>query len=211
MSGSSASPEEYADGLAALRVMLDAWSVEPLMVPFNVTERFALTTGQAFYSMGTGGDWDTTRPEEIEYIRVQDAEGLTRPVYPITQGLLNQRARVDARTPSRYVVSRDARWLFVEFDATPVDLPYVLVTSRKPFNTAVLDNFDLTFNEDADPSVIYPSGFTLTGIQTALEFPSGYEAAIIYNLAVHLRPEYAGLELPPEVVALAASTKANIK
>lgn len=208
--GQQADANEYADALMALRQMLDGWSIEGLMVPFTVTEQFDLATDQAFYSMGTGGDWDTVRPEEIEVVRILDAANVTRRIEPATKGALSWQKTVEAGVPSKYVISRDAQFIWVEFNAYPLD-PHVLITSRKPFNTLALENFASPFSEDEEPTTVYPSGFTMTGIQTPLEFPSGYEQALVYNLAVHLRPEYPGLELPAETVALATSSKANIK
>lgn len=211
MAGDQAAPELYASGVAALRSLLDGWSLESLMVPYVITEQFALSGSQTFYSMGTGGDWDTVRPEEIQYVRTLDAGGISRPVYPSTKGVLNQQSQVLAGFPSRYVVSRDARFQWVEFDKYPADTPYVLITSRKPFNAVALDDFSQVYAEDQAAEPIYPSGFTLTGIQAPIEFPTGYEAAIVYNLAVHLQPEYPGFDLPAGVVSLAAQSKARIK
>jgi hypothetical protein len=74
-----------------------------------------------------------------------------------------------------------------------------------------LENFDAAYDPDAEEGTIYASGFTLTGIQTSIDFPSGYEQALIYNLALHLAPEYPGLMVPQEVIAFAANAKRLIK
>ena len=208
--GEQASPNEYADGLAALKIMLDGWSNEDLLVPFTVTERFPFDVGRYQYSIGIAGDWDTVRPEDIDFIRVEDAAGVKHPVYPVSRNRLQYQGTIEPGRPGRYTVSRDSRFLYVEFDVYPTD-PFALVTSRKPFNAQALDNFDAAYDENADQSEIHPSGFTLTGIQTPLEFPTGYEGAILYNLAVHLAPEYPGIDLSPVVVSMAASSKALIK
>jgi hypothetical protein len=42
--GQQLDPTEYADGLEVLRVMLDAWSLEDLLIPFQPTETFDFET-----------------------------------------------------------------------------------------------------------------------------------------------------------------------
>lgn len=206
--GASADPNEYADALHALKMMLDGWSLEALMVPFSATEQFDLSQSRAQYTMGTLGDWNTVRPQEIEFVRVVDAGGVKHVVTKSDRMILQWQGQVEPGRPTRYLVSQDARFVSIEFDCYPTD-PHVLITSRKPFNAEVLDNFDAAY--DGSITTAYPSGFTMTGIQTEIAFPTGYEQAIIYNLAVHLAPEYPGLVLPDTVVALAISAKRNIK
>ena len=204
------SPEEITDGLRALQLMLDSWSLEDLLVPYKPTELFQLDPSKAHYRMGLGGDWDTVRPERVEIVRIQRADGSTYPVVPSSQQAMQYQSNVMPGCPSTFLFQADGLFGYVEFNAYPTD-PAVLVTSLKPFDAAALDNFDLAYDPNADPSPIYPSGFTLAGIQQPLEFPTGYEQAIIYNLAVHLRPEYPGLTLPEEVAGMAARSKSLIK
>lgn len=207
-SGNQADPTEYADGLASLRQMLDAWSLEDLLIPFSPTETFALDPDRNFYSMGVGGDWDTVRPERVEIIRVIEA-GRS---YPLVESSLEKRSyqsELQRGNPTSYVVTRDARFVYVELDSFPSS-GMALVTSLKPFNVSALDNFDAPYDPDAEPETALPSGFTLTGIQTAIDFPSGYEQALVYNLAIHIAPEY-GREAPQTVIAVAGNTKRMIK
>ena len=209
-SGEQAGTEEHADALAALRIMLDTWSIEALMVPFLATEEFPLSPDQALYAMGPLGDWVTTRPMRIEQIRVKGVDGRTRYLPQSTPSALRHQTSVEPGYPSAWVGSADGMAAWIEINAYPVE-PAVLVTSRKPFDVAALDNFALPHDPAAAPETVYPSGFTLSGIQTTLAFPPGYEAAIIYNLAVHLAPEYKGLQLSQIVVEQAARAKALIK
>ena len=208
--GIEPSAEEYEDGLTAFRMMLDGWSLEDLMIPYLPTEEFALDPAKAIYSIGEGGDWNTTRPEAVEIVRLLRADGTSCPVMQTTQFRQQWQPTVDRRDPDLYLTTKDALFHYVEFNAYPLS-PRVLVTTRKPFNVAVLDNFDAAYDPGADPTPTPASGFTLTGIQSPISFPSGYEQCIIYNLAVHLSPEYPGLELPEVTVAMAATSKSNIK
>ncbi|TPE53074.1 hypothetical protein [Amaricoccus solimangrovi] len=208
--GEQASADEHAEALSALRMMLDTWSLEALLVPFTVTERFDLTAGQAFYSMGTGGDWDTSRPTRVEQIRMLSDDDRTRFIPQLSANALRDQPTVEEGCPTAWVGSQDSLFYLVELNAYPLE-PAVLVTSRKPFDAAALDNFDRAYSETAAPEKLSPSGFTMTGIQTSIDFPPGYLAAIVYNLAVHLAPEYAGLVLDPIIAAQAERAKALIK
>jgi hypothetical protein len=201
---------EYADALDALKTMLDAWTLEDLLVPYRATERFDLDSAKNYYSMGIGGDWDTVRPERIEYIRIVDAGGNAHVVQPTTLGLAQYQSSIPLGDPTEYTSTADPLFAYVELNAYPTS-PTVLVTSMKPFNALAIDNFDEEYDPDADPSPLYPSGMTLTGIGTTIDFPPGYKQAMIYNLAVHLSPEYAGVTLTEVVVAMARGTKQAIK
>lgn len=209
-SGEQPGAEEHADALAALRVMLDTWSLEALLIPFVATEEFPLTRGQAFYSMGPGGDWETTRPTRVEQVRLIGDDGASRFIPQASPNALRDQARVEDGYPTAWIGSADSLHAFVSLNAYPLE-PACLVTSRKPFDVAALDNFAAPYDESRPAEKVYPSGFVLSGIQAELAFPPGYEAAIIYNLAVHLAPEYKGVVVSPVVEQQAARSKALIK
>ena len=205
--GEQADPNEYADALSTLRMMLDTWSTENLLLPYSTTERFDLTAGKSTYAMGIGGDWVTVRPEEIEMIRVLEGDR----THLLRRVALNEIARqgtIEAGRPTAYIAQADALFHFVEFDRVPQS-GVVLVTTKSPFNVQALDNFDKRYEDG--PEVIYPSGMTLTGIQTPITFPSGYWSALVHNLAVWLAPEYPGVTVSPVVAGLAAEGTRLIK
>lgn len=207
--GAQPDESEYADALAALRQMIDAWSLEDLMIPYQPTESFAVSSDKAFYSMGVGGDWDTARPEMIEVIRIQHG-GTTYPVKRSSREAFAEIGTLSVRRPSRFITTADAFFHFIEFDAYP-DSGTALVTSLKPFNVEALENFDNDYDPDADPQPLYPSGFTMVGIQTPITFPTGYEKAIVYNLALELVPEYPGFDVSAVVAQNAMMMKGLIK
>lgn len=205
--GSSAEPEEHRDALAVFRQMLDGWSLEDLMIPYRATERFDLDQSKNFYRMGSGGEFDTVRPETVEVVRVEDIAGQVYLVRETSLEVLARRTHFSVARPSYYVLHRDSLFVSIEFSDYPYD-PYVLVTTRKPFNVVALDDYSEAY--DGQSGTIYPSGFTLTGIQSEIDFPSGYERAIVNNLAVELSPEYAR-QPPAQVVAAAVRSKQLIK
>ncbi len=71
------------DGQKAFRLlnrMLDGDSTEDLMVYQNVNEVFNLISGQQNYTIGTGGDFNTSRPIDITAIYMRDTNGNDLPV-----------------------------------------------------------------------------------------------------------------------------------
>ena len=207
--GEQAEPSEYAEALSCLRMMLDTWSTESLLVPFTITEEFDLTAGQAHYAMGPGGDWHTARPEAIEVVRILEADGRSYNVPESSQHRLSHQSTVDAGRPRAYVTTADTLFRYVEFNSYPTGK--ALITSRKPLNVVALDNFDAAYVDGLEPQVAYPGNLTLTGIQTPLTFPSGYWSALVHNLAVWMAPEYPGATVSPVVAGIAGESKALIR
>lgn len=75
------------DGQKAFRLlnrMLDADSTESLMIYNNVQEVFNLVSGQLTYTIGTGGDFNTTRPVNITQAFTRDVNGNDLPVEILT-------------------------------------------------------------------------------------------------------------------------------
>ena len=57
--------------------MIESWSLENIMIVANVLEDFALTAGQAEYTYGDGGDFDSERPITIKdstFVRVGNTD-----------------------------------------------------------------------------------------------------------------------------------------
>ena len=65
--GESVSGAVAADAFEDLNDMLESWALEGLLVVGSVLENFALTSGTAEYTYGSGGDFDSERP-----IRLRD-------------------------------------------------------------------------------------------------------------------------------------------
>lgn len=58
-----------------LNRMMDTWSTEDLMIYNNVQEVFSLVAGQQTYTLGPGGDFNTTRPIDITQAAMRDTNG----------------------------------------------------------------------------------------------------------------------------------------
>ena len=76
--------DEAADALATLNDVLENWDTQPLALWSTTNFTGALVGGQASYTIGPGGDLNTTRPSQINGAFVQ-FNGVDFPVQPIGQ------------------------------------------------------------------------------------------------------------------------------
>src|SRR6266566_4049083 len=63
--GEAPSAQQQTDAFDALNIMLDSYSTNNLMIPAIVVETFTCVAGQQTYSMGPGGNFNTSRPTRI--------------------------------------------------------------------------------------------------------------------------------------------------
>src|SRR3990172_443967 len=84
--GETPSAEDAEVCLTALNNMLDTWSSEGLMIYALSTDQKALTIGKRDYTIGSGGDIDSIRPDSIiaESSFIRDASGYDTPLRPLT-------------------------------------------------------------------------------------------------------------------------------
>ncbi len=157
---------EASNALVVLNRMLKAWSAKSLMMPCRTLESFPLAIGKVSYVIGSGGDFNTVRPDYVTDAFRRDANNLDYPLEILTkerynaiqlktQGGLPYQLFYDPQFPSGIVylypveVQADTLWL----------------ESLKPVNQ-------------------------FTTLQTAMILPGEYEEAIVYLLAQRLAPEY---------------------
>lgn len=166
-------PEETLDNATAeharnrLNRMLDAWSVNRLMVYARTEDTFSLTANDGQYSIGESGtpDINTVRPVKVEEAFLRDttvSPNYDRPLIVINQPEYN-RISVKAlqAPPTRLYFHPSVPNGTIYFDYLP-DIAYELhLFSWKAF-TAFAD------------------------LTTEYDFPPGYEAAITANLAIRL-------------------------
>jgi hypothetical protein len=188
-SGENPSAEEANDALTILNEMLDNWSTESLFVFSKTIEDFALVPSQQVYTMGTAGDFNTSRPQKILHAATVDLTAT--PTFEIPLDILNfdQWSEVSQKG----VTSTLATKLYVDYANPLVSLSFypvptiannVRLYSWKPLAQLTLD--------------------------TAVDLPPGYKMAIRYNLAVMLSPEYSR-PVSQDLGSIAQSTKASIQ
>lgn len=184
--GESATASEASDGLDALNVMLESWSIDRLMVYHILQENFTWASGQASRTIGTGGNFNTTRPTKIVsgFTRINNVD---HPFRVVERQFYD--AVIDKTVQSSYPE-------IIYFDAT--------------MSTATLYAYPVP---NASISVYLNSWKQLqqfSALTTELAFPPGYRRAIEYNLAVEFAPEF-GMEVSDRVERIANASKAAIK
>jgi uncharacterized membrane protein len=188
--GETATAEQMADGLVSLNDMLDSWSTENLHIYKYVTEEFNFVGGQISYQMGSGLDFDTTRPIEIINLTFKDnavspANELPIKIMPQEQYQYQANKENESIYPTHVYINYLETYAELKFWPRPAASKAVSITSYKPLTT-------------------YAS------LSTNIELPPGYLVALRYNLAIEQAPEY-NIEPPSTVVMRARETKANIK
>ena len=179
------SADEANDGLEVLNQMLGAWSNDGLIVYARAWESFTINANDGQYSIGTGGDFNTSRPLHIldAYVR-QDITDY--PLEILTDGDYNVKIADKSSSGIPDYLNYDTQFPTANIRLWPVpsSTMSLFILSEKPFNSYALDD-------------------TVT-------LPSGYDLAIIYNLAMYLAPEY-GQPITGELLKIAGDSLASIK
>ena len=118
--GEAPDDDESADGLESLNSMLESWSIDRLNAYYIVEETLTLVGSQATYTMGTGGDLNTTRPTQIEdccFIRYGGTSG-----YDLQMQMLNFEAY--AAVVAKSTLSNLPNYLFADMQNPLVRLTF---------------------------------------------------------------------------------------
>ncbi len=190
-SGEDPGATEQSEALVALNDMIDGWSNENLLIPAKVREVFPLVINQQTYTMGIGGNFNTTRPQKIENCLIQLATN--SPVLEIPMMIL----------------TKD------EFAAIIIKtLTSTFPLYMYPDGNFPLDNLNFWPIPDTSVNSVVLYSWKplvdLATITTSIILPPGYQRALKYGLAVELADEY-GKTLPETVIAKAIESKATIK
>jgi hypothetical protein len=183
-SGQSPSAEDADDALSALQDLIASWSAENLMVYYiEEQENFTLVSGTPSYTIGSAGDFNTTRPTEIvgAFVRVSDRD---YPVEIVDANTYRKRPlKSQANTP--YYLYYNPDYPLGDVYVYPAGDGELYIDSIKPLEEPSAVSDDMTF-------------------------PEGYNRALRFNLAVDLAPEY-GRQVSPELRVLAKESKQTIK
>ena len=185
--------QEYADALVLLNLLIDSWSLENLMLYQNTRFVGDLVAGTGSYTIGSGGDFDTTRPLEIE-----------------TAGVIQDPSVTDTiETPITVLSSKD-EYASIVTKATQATFPrFLWYNPSHPLGTVYVNPVPVTSTPDL---VLYLrtllTSFATGG--TTVSVPNGYALALIYNLALLLGPEYDE-DIPQFIVTQANKFKSAIE
>jgi len=163
--GQSLPAEEADQALTALNTLIASWSAEGNMIYAETSETFNITANDGSYTIGTGADFNTSRPLVIQSAYVT----LSGDDYPLDLVDFKEYALIGDKTQQ----------------GTPEELYY---DAGFPTGTIKL----WPYPNEAGTITLY-SQKALTGfstLNTSFAMPGEYERALIYNLGIEMAPEY---------------------
>lgn len=178
--------DELADGTESLNELIDSWSNQKLIQPALVEITHTLTATDGKYSIGSGGDINTTRPLSIEsaWVRKSDLD------YQID-------------------VIENQEWATLYNKATTTTYPSKLYY-RESYPLGEINLYPLPSEANTLVLQVWSQISQITDMTATLTLPPGFNRALKYNLAVELGPEY-GVEASPTVKQIAVESKDWIK
>jgi len=143
--------------------------------------------GQQDYTMGVGGNFNIARPNQIEMVSILTGS----PATEIALSLLNE-----------------TQWRDVSVKSVTSDFPTrVKIEYGYPFVTMSFWPIPTT---NATVVIYYWRALAkVTGQNDDISLPQGYEALLVYNLALRMSPRL-GIPLDPVVAKMASDSRAAI-
>jgi len=175
----NANGTQLENALSAFNDMVSSLSAEDVFLPYHTRESFSLVAGTAAYTIGSGANFDTTRPEEIVSAYIRDSDGNDHPV-SVDMTLEEYSLIVDkdaSERPGRLCYLREYPNGRILFDTAPESVETIYIDSLKQIGE-------------------------LAAVDTALTIPPEYKEFFVYNLAARLAPEY-NQEVPRDVYVIA--------
>lgn len=184
--GETASTDEAADGLEVINALLESWRNERLMAYAFEELTLTLANADSSYTIGSGGDVNTTRPVAIERAWIVDSN-ISYPVRIIDE--------------KEYAAIPDK--------AATADWPDKLLYRPTMATGTIIVHHVPNATRTMKLLVRVPvTAFAATS--TSVSLPPGWERALAYNLAVDWAPEFE-TEPSSAVVKMAQESKASIK
>lgn len=186
--GETLSAALAAQGLTMLQDMLDLWQTESLTLYALQPEVFpfdARASGQ--YTMGDGGDFDTTRPIRFNYVTIRNS---------------------DTDFPCSIIGAQEYSAIPIKTTATA--LPYQVYPDMA-YPLCTLSFFPVP-SDSAYSAVLWtPTQLTEpSSLSDEMAFPPGYRLPLKFNLAAFLGPQMA-LPVTQDIKDFAITTKAQLK
>lgn len=185
--GQTASAEDTNNAFRRLNMMLSQWQRKRWLV-YHLIDVSLTSTGAQSYTIGTGGNFNTPRPDRLEaaFFRQIAGSGVQQIDYPLD---LIQ-SREDYNNIALKTMGTWPSAIFYD-SAYPLGNIYVW-----PVPAASLYAIHLTLKQ--------PLTQFATLVET-INLPPEYEAALHYNLCTRLRPAYQ-LAPDPSITALAVDS-----
>lgn len=171
-----------------LNRMMDSWSTENLMIFNNVQEVFNLVSAQQSYTIGTGGDFNTSRPISITAIYMRDVNGNDLPVQMLS-------SMEYAQILSKPIGTTIALAAYYNATAPLGTLTFWPVPTATTYKSVIWSWKALT---------------DFTSLTNSVDLPTGYLEAIISNLAIRSAISFQA-PIPTGLEVWANETKAQLK
>ena len=185
--GQSLEPEESNIALEELNLLIDSLSLEGLMQTNLTPVSHSLVSGTASYTIGSGGDINTTRPVKIVSAYVRDGNNLDLPIELITESEWN-------KIPLKDQTSSYPQKLFYR--------------AAFPLGTINL------FSKPSAGLTLYLSVMSqisqFATLATTVSLAPGYERMLGLNLAVEIANQY-DIIASPQLVSKALQSKLDLK
>lgn len=177
--GSTLSDEEAQDGLNTLNALLSSFSARGGVVYTETIEDFPLVSGKQTYTIGSGGDFDTTIPFDISamYVTIGTTDYYLNPYDEKQWASITQKGIKGI--PDVYYFN--AGYPLADINLYNIPTTGTLTIHSKKYLTAFTD------------------------LDSVFSMPPEYEGMLIYNLAVWIAPEYER-EASPTVKKVADQT-----
>jgi hypothetical protein len=187
--GRTAAPSQLADAFASLNRMIDAWTIQRLLIYTIRADRYRLSPSQISYTIGPGANFGAPRPVRITAANIV---------------LLGS---TETRVPLRLLSDRD--WAAKRLQVIPTTVPTELYNDGSfPVSTLFLWGYPTAAN---DLELFTWSQLTPFATPTdPVVLAPGYEDAVVYNLAVRLCGQF-GTQLRQDVAMTARESKGLVK
>lgn len=192
-SGELPTNDEASDALMAFQWMVDSWNADSLSIFTMSASDYPLALNQQKYTLGPGGDFNTTRPAKIVGMSAILLYNPTNPVeVPID---LYTMTEWQTQIPVKNVPGTFPQVCYDDGNMPLRTLNFWPIPNQQPVNVRIY----------AWQSLVWPAT-----LQTILNFPPGYARAFIFNLAVELAPQF-GAQISPAVMKTAVDSLAMVK
>jgi hypothetical protein len=166
------SSDEMNDSLQALNMVLGSWSVQGIIVRAMTLESLSVVLGTGSYSIGTGATFNTAKPSRITNAFLRDSNGLDSSLEIIT---MQDWENIEDKS---FAEGRPGRIAY-----NPGSAQQATQAGTLYFDVLPDANYTLWLESE--------KGFTqLTSTSANATFEDQYIAAIKWNLAQEIWPEY---------------------
>ena len=185
---------EQATCLQVLNIMIDSWSASNLMIRSTTLDQLALVPKKFQYTIGIGGDFNTTKPISISTAFLRDATNIDTPFAMLNQMEYNSLVDKDIA-----VTRPDSLYYDPGFTQSATPSSGTIYLYPIPDASSVYTLFLESFK--------YLTEFT--SVTDTVTFEPAYYEALVYNLAMRIFRMFhsSAVAVPNDIVVMARESK----